>query len=212
MIVHQYGLTYKRIDKNDLELIRYWRNQSFIRDTMQYKEYITPQMQLEWFERINNPYNYYFLISENEKKIGLINNKPASLDINIAEGGLFFWDKSYWGTAIPVMASLTVLQAVFEVFKSGTASIATVAKDNSKAIDFNKMLGYEIEGDAVNPGFIIMKLTCEKYFEKTIKLKRAAEIYSGGKSTFEIQATPGELYIQQINDYLIRHSVSQGKQ
>ena len=49
MIVEQYGLTYLRVTEEDLETLRYWRNQSFIRDTMQFKEYITPKMQMDWF-------------------------------------------------------------------------------------------------------------------------------------------------------------------
>ena len=62
MIVEQYGLRYLRVTKNDLELLRYWRNQQYIRDTMQFKEYITPDMQKSWFEKINNKSNYYFII------------------------------------------------------------------------------------------------------------------------------------------------------
>ena len=73
MIVEQYGVTYSRVTEADIELIRHWRNQPFIRDTMQFKEYITPEMQKKWFERINNKYNYYFLIEVDGNKRGLIN-------------------------------------------------------------------------------------------------------------------------------------------
>ena len=73
MIAEQYGIKYSRVKINDLELLRYWRNQAYIRNTMQYKEYITPKMQQVWFEKINNKYNYYFIVEHQHKKIGLIN-------------------------------------------------------------------------------------------------------------------------------------------
>lgn len=68
MIVKQYGVTYKRVQESDIELIRYWRNRDFIRNTMQFQEYITPFMQKEWFKKINNPFNYYFIVEYEEKK------------------------------------------------------------------------------------------------------------------------------------------------
>jgi hypothetical protein len=68
MIVEQYGLKYTRVTEQDLETLRYWRNQSFIRNTMQFKDYITPVMQKTWFQKVNNKYNYYFIIQHESKK------------------------------------------------------------------------------------------------------------------------------------------------
>lgn len=147
MIVEQYGVTYTRVREEHIELIRYWRNQPFIRDTMQFREYITPEMQKAWFDKINNKYNYYFIIEVDGKKIGLINCKDTEPNTRIAEGGIFLWDKEYWGTPIPGFAALTMLECVFEIFRSGDASVVTVAKSNARALSFNKRLGYEISGE-----------------------------------------------------------------
>ena len=68
MIVEQYGLKYSRVTGQDLEILRYWRNQSYIRNTMQFKEYISPLMQKAWFQKINNKNNYYFIIQHEQKK------------------------------------------------------------------------------------------------------------------------------------------------
>jgi hypothetical protein len=99
MIVEQYGLKYSRVTGQDLETLRYWRNQSYIRNTMQFKEYISPLMQKAWFQKINNKNNYYFIIEHEQKKIGLINCKDSS-ESKVAEGGIFIWDTSYWGSSI----------------------------------------------------------------------------------------------------------------
>ena len=174
MRVEQYGITYDRITVKDIELIRYWRNQSFIRSQMQFNKYITPSMQLSWFDSINNPYNYYFLIEYEGKKIGLINCKDTEPNSRIAEGGIFIWDNTYWGTPIPVFASLSMLEAVFEVFQTGDASVITVKRDNKRALEFNRLLGYEVDKQNFNSDFVKMNLTIKRYFEVSSKLKKAA--------------------------------------
>src|SRR6185437_10436445 len=115
MIVEHYGIKYSRVTEEDIELIRYWRNQPFIRDTMQFREYITAEMQKKWFEKINNKYNYYFIIEVDNKKIGVINYKDQGSNFGDAEGGIFIWDKDYWGTPIPVFAALTMLECMYEI-------------------------------------------------------------------------------------------------
>lgn len=206
MIVEQYGLRYTRVCEEDLEVLRYWRNQEFIRNTMQFKEYITPQMQKAWFQKINNKYNYYFIIEHNNKKIGLINCKDTIPDTKIAEGGIFIWDKAYWGTMIPAFSSLTMLQAIFEHFQSGEESIVTVARNNKVALDFNAMLGYEINQAASNSEYLKLHLSKEKYFTHCKKLIKAADIYNRGNSGLIIIAKPSNLLIDEINSYIIKNN------
>jgi UDP-4-amino-4,6-dideoxy-N-acetyl-beta-L-altrosamine N-acetyltransferase len=201
MIVEQYGLKYTRVTEQDLETLRYWRNQSYIRNTMQFKEYISPLMQKVWFQKINNKNNYYFIIEHEQKKIGLINCKDSS-ESKVAEGGIFIWDTSYWGSSTPAYASLTMLQAVFDVFKSGDSSIATVAINNEKAIDFNLMLGYKITGKTPDETCYKLYLTKEDYNLKTKKLIKAAALLYGGNSEFKLTAEINEKQTEEINNYL----------
>ena len=208
MIVEQYGLKYLRVTENDLEVLRYWRNQSYIRNTMQFQEYITPFMQKDWFNKINNKYNYYFIIEHNEKKIGLINCKDTMPNTKIAEGGIFIWDKSYWGTMIPAFASLTMLQAVFDIFKSGEESIITVASSNKVALDFNAMLGYEVKQVTNDGTYCKLHMTKEKYFTHCKKLIRAATIYNPETSNFVLKSNTSDLLIDEINDYIAKNNIS----
>lgn len=202
MIVKQFGVTYHRVQPKDLEVLRYWRNQSFIRDTMRFKDYITPLMQQQWFEKINNPFNYYFIIEYQGEKIGLINCKDTEPDTRLAEGGIFIWKKSFWGTSIPVFASLTMLQAVFEIFKSGDASVATVAIDNKKALDFNLKLGYEIKETSEDGKWYKLYLTKERYKTHCHRLIKAAGILHKDDADFKIFGEPIDTQAEQINQYL----------
>jgi RimJ/RimL family protein N-acetyltransferase len=207
MIVEQYGLKYSRVTGQDLEILRYWRNQSYIRNTMQFKEYISPLMQKAWFQKINNKNNYYFIIQHEQKKIGLINCKDSS-ESKVAEGGIFIWDKSYWGSPIPAYASLTMLQAVFDVFNSGEASIATVAINNKKALDFNLMLGYKIIGKTADETCYRLYLDREDYNLKTKKLIKAAALLNSGNSEFKLTAEINERQTDEINTYLNQLNVN----
>ena len=206
MIIEQYGVLYRRVREADIELIRYWRNQDFIRDTMQYRDYITKEMQLAWFKKINNKYNYYFIIETEGKKIGLISCKDTAPDTRVAEGGIFIWDKQYWGTPIPGFASLTILQCVFEVFKSGDTSLITVAKSNHRALVFNKRIGYEIFEETKDGMFYKLRLTRAMYEKKTVKLNRAAAIYCNGNGNLQIRAEESDLLADEINAYLRKKS------
>lgn len=202
MIVEQYGVKYTRVREEHIELIRYWRNQPFIRDTMQFREYITPEMQKAWFDKINNKYNYYFIIEVEGKKIGLINCKDTEPNTRIAEGGIFLWNKEYWGTPIPGFAALTMLQCVFEIFRSGDASVVTVSKNNSRALAFNKRLGYEVNGETPDGEFLKLILTREMYDKTTSRLKKAAGLLSNGNSEIKITAKQSDLLADEINSYL----------
>jgi UDP-4-amino-4,6-dideoxy-N-acetyl-beta-L-altrosamine N-acetyltransferase len=210
MIVEQYGVRYERVVQEDLELIRYWRNQPFLRNTMQFRDYITPAMQQQWFNRINNPYNYYMIISYRGKKVGLINCKDTAPDTRIAEGGIFIWERSYWGTPIPVFAALTMLEAVFEVFQTGEASVVTVLKENKRALEFNKLLGYEITGENENGDCYRLFLTKEKFLSRCPRLKRAGKIFSGGDDKIKVYAQPGPLYTPELNAALAKLNSSTG--
>lgn len=206
MIVEQYGLRYVRVLEEHLEIIRYWRNQDFIRETMLFKEYITPSMQKDWFRKINNKYNYYFIIEHDNKKIGLISCKDTEPETKIAEGGIFIWDKIYWGTMIPAFASLTMLQAIFDYFKSGEESIITVASNNKIALDFNFSLGYEIKNE--NDGFYKLYLTKEKFNTHCKKLIKAAAIFNPKESMFKLNGQPNNLQIDEINNYMIQNQIT----
>lgn len=203
MIVRQYGVTYHRVREEHLELLRYWRNQEFIRNTMQFRDYITPAMQQKWFAKINNIYNYYFIIEADGKKIGLINCKDTEPDTRLAEGGIFIWEKAYWGTPVPALASLTILQAVFEIFQSGNASLATVACNNTQALRFNLTMGYEIIGKTPDGSCYKLMLTKERYLVHCKKLIRAAEIMHRGNAAFQLSGEPSPIQADEINAYIL---------
>jgi hypothetical protein len=200
MIISQYNIILKRVEKSDIELIRYWRNQPSVRNYMEFKDYITPSMQLKWFESINNKWNYYFLIICDNKTIGLINAKNYNEEKKYGEGGIIIWNKDYLFSSTPVFASLALMNFIFLLMKDPEYSIIKIANSNTLAIQFNKQLGYEPYTELnAQEGFTYYYLSKENYLAKTKKLNKAAEILSENSDGVKLIGEKSPLNLDVIN-------------
>ena len=115
------GITLRRINHSDLEIVRKWRNQPRVRSQMFRDEIISQLKQVEWFQSIDNANNYYFVILENEIPLGLIFAKNINQKTNEGEGGIFMGDLSKISSDIPARASLLLLYFCFNKLASGVS-------------------------------------------------------------------------------------------
>ncbi len=176
----KYGLTLKRLTKEDIELLRIWRNSESVNRFMEYRKYITPEMQEKWFESINNPNNFYYIIIYNDEKIGLINDKGFDrFGKATSEAGLFIAVDKYKNTFVPVLASLILLEVSF-FYLGGKDSYIRILKDNISSIKYNTRLGYELCPNQENVENQLYVLTPERFKEKTAELRKAAIKVGGG--------------------------------
>lgn len=180
MKISKYGIILSRLEEKDLELLREKRNAEHIQRYMEYREYITPEKQVEWFHRVNNNKNLYFIINYDGKARGLINSKNIEWNPLRSEAGLFIWDQNLWNTQIPAFSTLILLEIAFFVDKA-EYSLCQVLSDNPKAQKFNKQLGYELLPDQENIYNQYYKLTRDRFFRKTAKIIKAAETVSEEK-------------------------------
>jgi UDP-4-amino-4,6-dideoxy-N-acetyl-beta-L-altrosamine N-acetyltransferase len=146
MLIHNYNTTFRRIEKTDLETIRYWRNSIEINQFMEYREYITPEMQLKWFENINNLNNHYFIIEYASQTIGLVNCKDMNLPERKFEVGIYIFDTNFRNDIIFPISSLVICEAFVDFFNINIIE-THVLKTNET---FSKMLlklGYKLRSD-----------------------------------------------------------------
>lgn len=202
LILKQFDVRLIRLQRDDLELVRTWRNSAHVRDNMVYKDYITEEMQNAWFESINNPFNYYFVIEFDSKKVGVINAKNFQKEHGFGEGGIFIGDQTYEHSFAAVYASLCLLNFVFYLLKDINKSCIRILKDNFRAIQYNKLLGYEWVEDSEDGLNQIYELTRENYLTKGLKLNKAAAIFANGSSKMDLIGEPSEINMQEINDLL----------
>lgn len=183
----RYGIIFRRIQKQDIEKLRKWRNSDAIRNKMIYREHITSEMQKKWFQTIEKSYHHsYYIINVEGKDIGLFNQKNFRVPGKITESGIFLVDDQYKTSYIPVIASLTLIKISFFVFGE-TESFVSVLKNNHKAFQYNLSLGYQIYKE--EDEFYILKMTPKTFLNKTKKLRKSIRnLY--GKSNFELFLEP----------------------
>jgi len=167
----KYGVTFKRLSEEDIELLRNWRNSPKINQFMEYREYITPEMQRKWFNSVNNLDNFYYIMEYNNEKIGLINNKNSDWDAGISESGIFIWEDKYLNTTVPILASLLLIEAGFYIL-NGKKNFIRILKANKRARDFSTSLGYvlcENQENVENQLYVLTKESFEKKGTKVLK-------------------------------------------
>jgi UDP-4-amino-4,6-dideoxy-N-acetyl-beta-L-altrosamine N-acetyltransferase len=202
LTINQYGVTLKRLTEEDIELLRYWRNQQSVKMYMDYREYITPEMQKKWFASISNKFNYYFIIEFEGKKVGLINAKDFSYQNGFGEGGIFIWDQDYINSFAAVFSTLCVLNFVFFNVKLCKLSRARILRDNDRAIHYNQLIGYKLlpgQEDVVNQ---LYELTEEDYIKNATKLNKAAEMLNNGNGEITFSGTVSDQNLDEINALL----------
>lgn len=164
-IIQKYGVVLRRLTHDKIEMVRQWRNNPKISQYMEYRKEITPEMQESWFKKIDNVYNFYFIIEVNGKEIGLINVRDIDYEQRTGEPGIFIWDDDYLNSTISFCAALDLTDFCFETIGLKELVIH-VLKDNKKAIGFNKALGYvlsENQDDIYNQEY---RMNYENYKKK----------------------------------------------
>lgn len=177
MIISKYSIRFLRLQEEDIELVRQWRNHPSITKYMVYREHITEEMQKKWFDSINNNENLYFIIEYKGKKIGLINGKDINWDERTMETGIFIWNKYYRKTHIPTLC--TMIFAELGVAIWDLKPRATILRSNERALKYNKMLGFRVIED--DPEKEYLKLAMEKDSQGYIakKIKAAINLLAG---------------------------------
>lgn len=203
MIIQQYGITLRRLTLEDIELVRRWRNDLDIQQTMNFREQISKEMQVAWFHRINNPLNYYFIIEYKNDKIGLINAKNVSVENHSVEGGIFVWDQRYRNDLQPVYASLCLMNGAFKNMRFFQKFIVNVRRDNVKAVTYNSLLGYTINEEKSDENNFQMELTREDYLENSDRINNIAQKMTDGTERPVIRGVfDADLYLEEFREIL----------
>ena len=143
MEITRYGVILRQLTEHKIEMIRNWRNDPKIVQYMEYKEYITPEMQKKWFDKINNNNNYYFIILVENKEIGLINIRDIDYKLSEGEAGIYIYDESKLNSTISFQATFALYDFCFEELRLERV-IAHILKNNKRAIKYNKLIGYKL--------------------------------------------------------------------
>jgi RimJ/RimL family protein N-acetyltransferase len=147
------GVTLRRLQQADIEMVRCWRNQPDVRQFMSFRDTITPAMQESWFARLDPVRDHYFIIEARGQDVGLANLKDLDPVARTAEGGIFLARASERDGTVGLAAILTLYDHGFGALALATIT-AHILSDNARAIRFNTALGFRCDGaqeGAANP-------------------------------------------------------------
>ncbi len=171
MLIKKYGLVLKEVEREDLELIRQFRNSETIKKKMVHRNQISRAQQINWFKSIRCSKHFYFLIYKNDSVIGLINGKNIDFNKRTSEGGIFVWneDRNY-ETSITASIILNDWNFFINNFKK---NYAQVVKSNKQAIAYNEFMGYKIsDKEHDNPHVLWMEQSKADYMAYRKKLEK----------------------------------------
>jgi len=142
--LEKYGIVLNRLTHDKIELLRNWRNDPKIANCMEFRDYITPEMQEIWFRTIDNDRNFYFLVEYDGKEIGIINIRDIDYGQKTGEGGIFIYNDNYKDGVVAVRASLCFYDFCFETLGLNKI-IGHILQDNIRSQKFNTAVGYELQ-------------------------------------------------------------------
>ena len=135
----------KPVEKEDLELIRAWRNSPEVSAFMYTENAISKEEQEAWFERIrNDTTSRYWLITYEGKKLGLASLTGINPTFNSCFWAFYLGDTSVRGAGIGAKVELRVLTYVFEELKLNKLRCEVFAF-NDKVIKMHEKFGFRRE-------------------------------------------------------------------
>lgn len=142
--IDDYGVKLVQLTLDKIELVRRWRNSDKIKKYMEYRNYISPEMQQKWFDKISATTNdFFFLIVVNDKEVGLINIKDIDWEKKKGESGIFIWDDSCLHKGISYRAALCQRDFAFNILHLNYIE-AHILNTNIRSIRYNKKFGFEL--------------------------------------------------------------------
>jgi len=172
-----YGVTLRRLTHDKIEMLRQWRNDPKIQQYMVYREYITPEMQETWFQKINNDHNFYFIIEYEGREVGMINIKDVNYEKKTGEPGQFMYVDDLLDSDVSMRASLCLMDFVWNVLGLESMYIHVVAS-NKRALQYNLLIGYEIVNDEKDRDDVLLTISREKAVNPSPRFARIIRVLS----------------------------------
>lgn len=129
----------------DLELVRNWRNSKDVAKYMYTENYITPEMQITWFNIVSKRNDSkYWIIKYGNKKLGLASVTDINPSLKSCYWAFYLGDTSVRGSGIGGKIEYNVLKYVFENLKLNKLR-CEVFVNNDMVIKMHEKFGFRRE-------------------------------------------------------------------
>lgn len=168
--IEAYGVVLRRLGHGDIEMVRRWRNDPEVSRYMAFREEITPDMQERWFRGLDPRTQFFYVIEQAGRALGLANLKDYDAARASAEGGIFIADPAARDGQLGLAAILALYDWGFESL-SLDEIVAHILADNPRAIRFNQALGFRIDPGQEGVANPVWRVGRQAYFAATARLK-----------------------------------------
>ena len=141
LVLTNYGVTLRRLTHDKIEMLRQWRNDPKIQQYMFYKEYITPEMQEQWFANLDPRCNYYFIIEYKGEEVGCVNIRDIDWETKTGEPGIFIYADDCLNSDVGARANLCLKDFIWNELKLETIT-TEVVRTNKRALQMSRAMGY----------------------------------------------------------------------
>src|SRR5271167_496192 len=183
----RFGITLQRLEPDDLEMVRQWRNSPWVRPYMRHREVIGPNEQTQWFQGLDSERDWYFIARTGDVPFAVFDIKAIDWTAACGESGGFVGNPRFIGCPEPAQATLALMDFGFHLL--GLKSLkARYSASLPRIVRLNERLGYVItrEGD---DGFVYAQVNAERYLRCAASLRTAAVTVHGSAAVL-ISPTP----------------------
>lgn len=138
----RYGITLKELQRDEIEMVRQWRNDPKIAELMLDQTHITESMQKQWFDRMSeSDSQYYFLAWFKDQPIGVASLINIDREQQTCEPGMYIYVDEYRNNVVPFCVAFALNDLAFEVFSLQTL-YGKIFADNAASVRFHEACGY----------------------------------------------------------------------
>jgi RimJ/RimL family protein N-acetyltransferase len=128
------------MQEEDIEIVREWRNSDFVRLNMVNQEIITPESQIQWWNRIKAlKTEWHFIILTKDLPVGVCNLKLH--DTKSVIFGIYLAQKKFLKTGISIKAEFLTIEYAFNELNMDEI-IVSVLEENQHIINMHKKFGF----------------------------------------------------------------------
>lgn len=174
----RFGITIGRLRLEEIDTLRRWRTHPDLTRFMIFRDEISAEQQLAWFESVDNRDNLYGTIYWRGEFIGMTNLRDIDHEACSAEGGMFIWSAEHLNSLVPFRAALVGTDLAFWGYQFQRIT-ARVLASNTRALRFNRALGYVFDGEPDAAGVLTGSLSNPDYWPATLALRSLLDQQDG---------------------------------
>jgi RimJ/RimL family protein N-acetyltransferase len=167
----RFGITLQRLEADELEMVRQWRNSKWVRPYMHYRKWIAPEEQMRWFQSLDSQRDWYFTARVDDVPIALFDIKEIDWIAGYGESGGFAAGQEWIWRPELAQATLALMDFAFLVLRLRSLQ-ARYRANLPRIVRFNERLGYLVARE--DDGFLHAQVTAERYLEHAALLRTAA--------------------------------------